>query len=173
MRRLYAALGWFGLLTTAACYSYRTIPVEDVRPDLPVRLRVRPEATERVSQVLGYLSQDVDGTVISADRDTLLLAVRSFMPSTASVAQQVYQRLDIPVSQLIEVEQRRLDRTKTYACVGVAAAGVGALAVWALTSSNILGSQSTPPVVNNRIVPAGPGRPTGVRLPLWRLPLGP
>ena len=68
-------------LLSGACYSYQTIPVEDVRPDLPVRLRVKPEAAEHVADVVGYLTQNVDGTIISLSRDTVLLNVRSPMPA--------------------------------------------------------------------------------------------
>ena len=149
--RLHSALMLGAFLPVAACYSYQTIPVDDVRPDLPVHLRVRPEASERLALVMGYPTQDVDGRVISLARDTILLAVRSPMTAHASAEQQLYQRLDVPVSQLIEVRLRRLNRSKTYACVTLAAVGAGALAVWAFTSSTLLGSQTTPPVTNNGV----------------------
>ncbi len=173
MRRLHAALGFLGLLTTAACYSYQTIPLDDVRPDLPVRLRVKPEATERVAAVVGYSTQDVTGTVSSVNGDTILLTVRVSTASQASVAQQLYQRLDVPISQLIEVEQRHLNRTKTYACVAVVAAGAGALAVWAFTSPSVFGSQSTPPVTNNSLAPGRPLSRAVLRLPIGHLRPGP
>ena len=181
--RLRNTLVFAAFLPAAACYSYQTIPVDDVRPDLAVRLRVRPESSERLAQVVGYPTQDVDGRVISLARDTILLTVRSPLTTQATPAQQLYQRLDVPVSQLIEVQQRRLNRPKTYACVALAAAGAGALAVWAFTSSTLLGSQTAPPVINNgvaspRLLPRegregweGWERRDGLRLPLGHLRL--
>jgi hypothetical protein len=173
MNRLRNTLTLAAILPLAACYSYQTIPVDDVRPDLPVHLRVKPEAAEHLAQVAGYPTQDVDGRVISLERDTILLRVRSPLTAPANPDQQLYQRLDVPVSQLIEVQQRHLNRTKTYASVAVAAAGAGALAIWVFTASNLFGSQSTPLVINNAVAPAGLLPHQGVRLPLGRLRLGP
>jgi hypothetical protein len=171
MKRLGYMLALVALFPAAACYSYHTIPVDDLQPDLPVRLRVKPEASEHVAQVTGYPTQDVQGRIVSLLRDTVLLAVRVPAAAQADVTQQLYQRLDIPVSQLIEVQQRQLNRTKTYVSVALAAAGAGALALWAFTSSTLLGSQSTPPVINNSIAPPPLFSPPYMRLPLGRLPL--
>jgi hypothetical protein len=115
----------------------------------------------------------VDGTVLSRQGDTLLLAVPSPLASQGSSTQRFYQRLDVPISQLIEVQRRELNRTKTYAVAAVAVVGAGALALWAFTSPSIFGNQSTPPVINNALLPAGLVPRPAWQLPLGRLRLGP
>ena len=159
-------LGLLALVPAAACYAYRTIPIEDVRPDLEVRLRVTPEATGRVAQVMGYLTQDVNGTVVSLQRDTILLTVATPTAPEARTVQRLYQRLAVPVSQVIEVEQRRFSRGKTFAAVAVGVVGGAGLTVWAF--SGVLGGTGgdRPPPVDNRLVPAQ------LLIPLGHLPLG-
>lgn len=166
MKRSLEVLGLLALFPAAACYSYRTIPIEDVRPDLEVRLRVTPEASGHVARVVGYLTQDVVGTVVHLQRDTLLLTVATPTAPEARTVQRLYQRLDVPVSQVIEVEQRSLSRSKTFATIGVAVAGGAGLAVWAF--SGVLGGtgEGKPPVTDNRL--AGPQ----LLFPLGHLRLG-
>ncbi len=166
MKRSLEVLGLLALLPAGACYSYRTIPIDEVRPELEVRLRVKPEAAVRVSEVVGYPTQNVEGTFVHLQGDTLLLTVPSPTAPEARTVQRLYQRLDLPVSQVIEVQQRSFNRGKTFACIaGAVAAGAG-VAVWAF--SGVLGGtgQDTPPVVNNR--PLG----WALLVPLGRLRLG-
>ena len=166
MKRILEVLGLLALLPAAACYSYRTIPMEEVRPDLEVRLRVTPEATGRVAQVVGYLTQDVHGTVVTLQQDAILLTVVTPTAPEARTIQRLYQRLDIPLSQVTEVQQRSLNRGRTYAAVAVGAAAGAVLTVWAF--SGILGGsgQGNPPPVDNRLVAPQ------LLLPLGRIPLG-
>jgi hypothetical protein len=167
MGRPLHLLGLLTLLPATGCYSYQTIRMESVRPDLDVRLHVTAEAAGHVATVLGYLTEDVSGTVVSVARDTLMLSVATPVAPESRTIQVLHQQLDLPVSQVIEVQQRRFSRGKTYACVaGAVAAGAG-LAVWGF--SGFLGSrggETTPPPVENQLVP---GR---LLLPLGHLRLG-
>jgi hypothetical protein len=130
MKRSLEVLALLALFPATACYSYRTIHLEDVRPDLAIRLRVTPEATGHVARVLGYLTQDVEGTFVSLRQDTILLTVATPTAPESRTIQLLYQRLDIPVSQVIEVQERTLDRGRTYACVAAGVAGAAGVAVW-------------------------------------------
>lgn len=167
MRRSHQLLGLLTLLPATGCYSYRTIPIEDVRPDLAVRLHVTAQAAGHAAAVMGYLTEDLSGTVVSVERDTMLLTVATPTAPEARSIQVLYQRLDLPVSQVVVVQQRIFSRGKTYACVaGLLAAGavatVGAF-------SGFLGSkggEATPPPVENRLVPAR------LLVPLGRVLLG-
>lgn len=169
MTRPLHLLGLLTLLPAAGCYSYQTIRMEEVRPDLPVRLRVTPEAGGRVAPVLGYLTQDLSGTVVSVDRDTMLLTVATPTAPESRTIQLLYQRIDVPVSQVIEVQQRNFSRGKTYACVaGLVAAGA-AVTVAAFTGFlGERGGEANPPPVENRLVAPLPPR----LIRLLRLPLG-
>ena len=64
MKPPQATLALLGLMATAACYSFHTIPVDAVPPDLPLPLRLHPAAPEPVAQVVGVLTQAVDARVI-------------------------------------------------------------------------------------------------------------
>jgi len=167
MRRSLDLVGLLTLLPAMGCYSYHTIRMEDVRPDLAVRLRVTPEAAGHAATVMGYLTQDLSGTVVSVERDTMLVTVATPTAPEARSIQVLYQRLDLPVSQVIEVQQRDFSRGKTYACVaGLVVAGA---AVTVAAFSGFLGSKGgevTPPPVENRLVPAR------LLVPLGRVPLG-
>lgn len=167
MRRFVHLLGLLLLPPAAGCYSYHTIGMGDVRPDLDVRLQVAPEALGQVARVMGYLTEDVSGTVVSVGRDTLLLSVATPVAPESRTIQVLHQQLELPVSQVVAVEQRSFSRGKTYACVaGMVAAGA---AVTVAAFSGFLGSKGgevTPPPSNNQLVPAR------LLLPVWRLPLG-
>jgi hypothetical protein len=166
MKRSLEVLALLALFPATACYSYRTIHLEDVRPDLAIRLRVTPEATGHVARVLGYLTQDVEGTFVSLRQDTILLTVATPTAPESRTIQLLYQRLDIPVSQVIEVQERTLDRGRTYACVAAGVAGAAGVAVWAFTGVFGGSTGETPPPVDNRLVPAP------LLLPLGHLRLG-
>ena len=134
-----------------ACYSYRTIPVDDVRPDLDIRLHVTPRAAPRVSAAVGYPTEDVDGTVVQLQDSVLLLTVPSPMPADGPTGPQLYQRLDLPLSQIVEVRRRHLNALKTYGLIAAGLVGTGILAVEAFSSLGS-GSGGTKGGINNRLV---------------------
>jgi hypothetical protein len=166
MRRIFRVLGLLALPAVGGCYSYQAIRLEDVRPDLDIRVRVAPEGTGRVAQVMGYLTQDVEGTLVSLRQDTALLTVVTPTAPEARTIQRLYQRLEIPASQIIEVRQRTFNAGKTYACVAVGAAAAAGVAVWAFSGVFGGNAEELPPPVNNQLVP---GR---LLLPLGHLRLG-
>lgn len=143
-----------------ACYSYRPLPLEDLRPDLDVRLRVRPEASARISQLVGYQLTDVDGTVARVGSDTLLLTVPGQTAVFGGTVERFYQSVELPLSEVLLAHQRRLNPLKTSLSIAAAAAAGAVLAVAAFNVVN--GNPGTqPPPINNRIV-----------LPLGHFPLG-
>lgn len=165
-KRCLELLGLLTLLPAAGCYSYHTIRPEDVQPDLNVRLRVTPEAAGHVATVMGYPTQDVSGQVVWLQQDTLLITVATPTAPEARTIQRLYQRLDVPLSQVIEVRQRTFSRGRTYACVGTAVAAVVGVTVAAF--SGVFGGTTDvePPPVDNRLVPAP------LLIPVGRLRLG-
>jgi hypothetical protein len=166
MKRPFQVLALLVLPAAMGCYSYQTIRLEDVRPDLNIRVRVTPEATGRVAQVMGYLTQDVEGTFVSLRQDTVLLTVVTPTAPEARTIQRLYQRLDLPASQILEIQQRTFSRGKTYSCVAVGAAAAAGVVVWAFTGVFGGSTGERPPPIDNRLVPGG------ILLPLGRLTLG-
>jgi hypothetical protein len=166
MRTSFHLLGLLGLLPAAGCYSYRSIRLEEVRPDLDVRLHVTAEGAGRVATVMGYLTEDVSGTVVSVGADTLLLSVATPVAPESRTIQVLHQQLDLPVSQVVEAQQRTFNRGKTYASIALGVAGAATVAVWGFTGVFGGSSGDRPPPVNNRLVPAR------LLLRLGHVPLG-
>ncbi len=162
MNRRLEILALLALGPAAACYSYQTIPLDDVRPAAEVRLRLTPEAAPRVSAVVGYPTEDVQGTVVQVQDGAVLLTVPAPMPPEGATGQQLYQRLDVPTSQVVEVQRRRLNPLKTYGLVAAAVVGAGLLAAEAFAGVGSGSGSGTKGGANNRLA-----------LPLSRLWLGP
>jgi hypothetical protein len=154
MKRSLEVLGLVALFSGAACYSYRTIPIDDVRPELQVRLRVGPDAGTRIAEIVGYQTQDVEGKVVNVERGTMLLDVPGQTTVQGGAVERLYQRLDVPVSQVVEVEQRRLSRVKTFGFIAAAAVGAGGLAAWAFSALGSGSGEGTKGGTDHRL--AGP-----------------
>ncbi len=144
------------LLATAACYSYQPIAYEQVQPGTRVRARLTPQESQRLAEYIGYTSRDLDGQVVGHDDGSLLLEVPGRTAQQGAEVRRFVQRVDIPQSSLVEIEERRLNRTKTFVAIG----GAAAVATY---------------VVISQFVSTGSGRgdgkggPNNARVPLLRL----
>jgi hypothetical protein len=180
MKQRLELLWLLALLPAIGCYSYQSIPIGDVTPDLQVRLRVKPNASARVSQIIGYPIDDVEGSVVQVQNDTMLLMVPGLTTVVGGSVQRLYQRVDVPVVDIEDVGQRHLDRTKTYALVAAAAVGGGILGTVAFTAViNGIGQDRGVPTNNSVVAPVarlrGPFEPAPAAVPFERrllIPLG-
>jgi hypothetical protein len=150
MKRRLELLGLLALLPAMGCYSYRIIPIDDVRPDVVVRLRVKPEVSSQVSQLLGYTVDDVEGTVLTVQSDTMMLTVPGQTAVIGGSVERLYQRVQVPVSDVERVQQRHLNPAKTYTLIGLGMVGGAILATVAFNVING-SSQDQPPEVNNQL----------------------
>ncbi|HEV8365282.1 MAG TPA: hypothetical protein VGQ52_17325 [Gemmatimonadaceae bacterium] len=115
------------------CYAYTAAQPGAVAPGVTVRARITPAAGESVAPVLGTKQQVLTGKLISNARDTLILEVPAVMQAEiGSSLQTLHQRVSIPRSEIVFLEIRELDRTRTYGVVGGAAIVVGVLLYKAL-----------------------------------------
>ncbi len=126
--RLTRALAVSLLLSpSAGCYAYRRVDLADVRPGQQVRARVTPEAAAHLVPLLGRNSPVLQGSVLVNTSDAVMLLVPVAVQSVGAAGlQTINQRVSVPTPDFIEVELKRLDRTRTALLVGagVAAAGV-------------------------------------------------
>jgi hypothetical protein len=98
-----------------------------------VRARVSATAAEQISPLLGGNDARVlTGKVIESSAGALIVEVPTMVPARAGAAQSLYQRISIAPGQLVELESRRLDRTKTSLVVGAAAIVLGSSAYAAM-----------------------------------------
>jgi hypothetical protein len=133
------------------CYSYRPLPLEEVRPELDVRLRVVPDLSAHISQLVGYQLTDVEGTVAQVQDDTLLLTVPGQTAVLGGTVQRFYQSVAMPLAQVLQARRRQVNPLKTAACIALGVAGGAAMVVAAFNVVN--GNPGTePPIINNRLV---------------------
>lgn len=113
-------------LLLTGCFSYIPVEPAEVEPGLSVRARVNPAAGARLAPLLGATdARLLDGTVITNASDTLIVEVPTVLTDTREFGRTPNQRLSIARSDLLELEVRRLDRTRTSLVAGAAAIVVG------------------------------------------------
>lgn len=110
----------------SGCFSYLPIEPGDVEPGLSVRARVSPAAGARIAPLLGATdARKLDGTVITQSADTMIVEVPTVITENREFGRSPNQRVSISRSDLVELEVRRLDKTRTMGLVGGAALIVG------------------------------------------------
>jgi len=113
--------------TAGGCYTYAPVAPASAPVGAAVRVRLTPEEAERVHGVLGRDDRLLEGTVMEAVPDAVVIAV----PTTAGTAApglasaRLHQRITVPVPAVVELETRRLDKLRTGLLVGGIAAVLG------------------------------------------------
>lgn len=111
----------------AGCYSYAPVAPANALVGSAVRVRLTEQEAERVHGMLGRDDRLIEGTLIEAVPDAIVIAVPT-TPGTGSpgVADaRLHQRISVPVPGLVEIETRRLDKLRTGLLVGGIAAALG------------------------------------------------
>ena len=142
----------------AGCYTYAPIQASSLQPGMGVRARITATASEQVAPLLGVSDARVlTGKVVDNSSGNLIVEVPTMVPARAGAsAQSLYQRISIAPGQLVELESRQFDRTKTTLVVGAAVVIVGSGAYAAMKGGPGLDR------------PPG-GTSTDAKLPLFRL----
>jgi hypothetical protein len=127
--RLTRLLNIVPLLACGGCYTYAPIDSAAARPGMSVRARVSTAAAERLAPVLGTDSRLLTGTVMDASSESMLIEIPIVVPAAVgSSVQALHQRVTLARSDLVDLEARTLNRSRTGLLVGVAAVAVaGAL----------------------------------------------
>ncbi|MGQ0640183.1 MAG: hypothetical protein ACT4P6_05325 [Gemmatimonadaceae bacterium] len=132
MRRQLIALA-LTLPHAAGCYSYARIQPAEIQPGVDVRARLSAITSDHIAPLLGTTPRLLTGKLISDARDTVVMEVPTMtQTSIGSTVQTLHQRVTVPKSGVIEWEIRTLNRTRTYALVGGAAAIFAAVLINAL-----------------------------------------
>lgn len=133
-RRLNAAEpgGWWSrsvvLIASAltlGCFEYRQVPIAAAPVGKEVRVNLTDAGYNRLAGTAGdqlpRLRRTIEGPLISATEQSLLLGVTSWQ-GRAGTRETLHQRIAVPVSDVLGLERRMLDRRKTT----IIAAGAGA-----------------------------------------------
>lgn len=135
MSRLRAALGAASAALTLSCYTYVPATVDVVPVGAQVRAMLSTEAELALRDSLGVELRPLHGTLIDRQADRLLLSVRAGVGSQQLGSQPLYQRVGVTPQDVLRVDIRRLQRSKT---VAFALAVAGAAAFLAIEAINVL-----------------------------------
>ncbi|MGH7129213.1 MAG: hypothetical protein ACREIV_11645 [Planctomycetaceae bacterium] len=116
----------------SGCYTYHPATIEEVQPEARVRARLSPDEVSRLGSIVPIDGRLVEGEVLERGDGEMLLLVPVTSDVVGTRVETLHQRLRIPVSGVIDVELRHLDRLKTGLVVGAGvalAAGVAAAAL--------------------------------------------
>lgn len=148
-------------LTTAlaaGCYRYEPARVGTVAPGTAVRLHVSDEASRRLEPLAGPATGEFSGELLEWGED-VVLAVD--VPAARGMPdRRLRQRLVVRSDEVVAVEVREKDGTRTALLVGGVVAVVAAAAIAAL--SGVFGGSTDVP---------GPEVPEGSLVPAWLVPV--
>jgi len=160
MANLKRALRAMPLVT--GCYSYTAITPAAATTGSEVRARITGAASDRVGPQLHSLETRVlVGNIVENNAGSMVLQVPlGAMPNIAETIVPLQTRISLTPSDVVSLEQRKLDPVRTTILVGGLAAGVAAGVGLALRagggSEPGKGTEEPPPII---------------RIPIWRFRL--
>lgn len=131
--RLAKLLALWVAAFTLGCYRYVPVDLDAVPVGTRVRALLTTEGRIGVRMRAGLVVESLKGTLIQKDADTLLFAVQWVGPwSDYGGRATVVRHVKVPRGDVVHVDRRELDKTKTYSLVGgvVAAGAVGSYLVF-------------------------------------------
>lgn len=113
--------------TLGACYDYLPMPSGDPQPGLEVRAMLTDAGSLQLSPFIGPRVSSLDGTIVRADRDSLVLRVKSLTLMSGEENGWSGERLAVPASAVASLRTKQLSRTRTTLAALVATGGVVAI----------------------------------------------
>jgi hypothetical protein len=118
-----AVLGLAGAALSVGCYTYVPATLDAVPVGTEVRALLSTEAELALRDSLGVEFRPLHGTLVERHDGRLLLSVRTGIGARELGSQLLYQRIGVTPQDVLRVDVRRLQRTKTVAfAVAIAAA---------------------------------------------------
>jgi hypothetical protein len=137
------------------CYSYTPITPATAAPGTDIRAKITGAASDRVSPVLGsFDTREVTGNIVqNRDGQMVVDVPLGTRPNIAENAGPLHRTVSLSPADVVSLDRRRLDVTRTSLLVGGILAGVGAGVAVALHSrgTNESGNGPTDPPPINRI----------------------
>jgi hypothetical protein len=153
--RLSRAAALLALTIAAGCYHYVPVPVESVTPGSDIRARVSAEEARRLEPLLVRDDARVlEGLFLERQNGSILVQVPVVSELRGIRMETFHQRVDLPVSSILEMELKELDRGRTGLALGA-----GTVVLVALVVNQLRGSGSS-----DRDGPLPP--PDEIRVPL-------
>lgn len=113
------------LASSVGCYSYSQIEPAAAPPGSEVRARLTGAASDRVAPIIGSFDRVLVGNVAENSAGSLVLQVpMGAMPNVTADVVRMQTRVPVMPGDLVSLERRRLDRTRTALLVGAITLGV-------------------------------------------------
>ena len=109
----------------SGCFGFVAAEPGTVPPGQTVRVHLTQEGLGDLAEFAPGLR--MDGTLLRADSDQLILRVSVTDQTVGIMTRSLGQDLTIPASRIARLEQRELDRGRTWLTVGVGAAAIAAI----------------------------------------------
>lgn len=122
--RGYACLAAVQFLCSG-CFGYVPAERATVPPGERVRVHLTQEGLDDLVEFAPGLT--MDGTLVRADSDQVVLRVSVVDQTVGIMTRSLGQDLTIPAGRIARLEQRELDRRRTWLTAGVGAAAVAAM----------------------------------------------
>lgn len=133
------------------CYVYHPTSLTSLAPGEEVRVRLTAEAVAGVDSVMS-IGRDVEGKFAGLESEAFLLDVAVGSSGSLQRHPELNQRLDLPVADVVGVERRTLDQTRT-GLVLAAVAAVAATAAFTAFSDTGGDTSTTPPTPGDAVIP--------------------
>jgi hypothetical protein len=134
---------------SAGCYTYSTIDLASAAPGMEVRARVSAATAAQLAPSLGMSdARLLSGPVVQRDADGLTIRVPTAPIGTIGAQEGLFQQILVNRSDLLELESRQLDRTRTGVMIGAAFVGATVIAVTALHGRSSGANATTEPPSN-------------------------
>ena len=131
MRIVRQMLACSALAASLGCYKYVPATLDTTPVGSKVQAMLSTEGQMFLEERVGISGRTVTGELLEVSGDSVLLAVRSARASAGIGS--LYQHIDFSRSQILRIDQRRLDAALTGGLIAVAAGGL------ALILSQVIG----------------------------------
>lgn len=113
----------------AGCYSYSLIEPAQADAGLDVRARITPAESARLEELVGLRDRVIQGEVVGVESAGLVLSIPTVLPEPGTSPSRLHRRITLSNSAIVELEQRRFSRWRTFSLIGIAAAVAGYVVV--------------------------------------------
>ncbi|MDH5758858.1 MAG: hypothetical protein OEZ65_04665 [Gemmatimonadota bacterium] len=130
-----------GFFTAGGCFQYLPSTPQEIAPGQSVRVRLTPEEASRFADLRLASPRLLEGTVVDRSASAFMLdaSVGGRAAGDGSVA--LSQRVNVPLSGIVEVERKEMDRARTSLLVG---GGVALATVMLVKAGGAFGGSEPP-----------------------------
>jgi len=124
------------LALLAGCHHYVPVPVESLSPGSDIRARITADEATRLQPLL--LRDDarvLEGLFLERRNESVLVQVPVVNELRGIRMETLHQRIDVPVTSILEMELREIDRGKTGLALGAGTVVIVALVINSLRDS--------------------------------------